>query len=305
MNIQMYRSSAAAMVAVSAAIFAAPFAARASFLGDLAANPNVVSSSPYATGGDLVLKLGEAEYVHIFTNTAAAATFTPAQALTARILVVGGGGPGDWGQKGWTGGGGAGGLVERSGVALEAGTDYAVTVGVGGDMQTSSARVSGSNSFFDSITAYGGGYGGGNGWGATKGGNGGSGGGAQYNEGVSGGSGTAGQGNAGGSIVVTSGKNMCGGGGGAGSAGPDITAANILGHGGDGREHEQEDDSVWHGRRRSVSFSGRRRPCRGRAFRFRGATRRNRGCFRSRCGSPRPCRPGRFRSGGRRTRPAS
>lgn len=215
-----------------------PVVAQASFLGDLATNANRVAASPCATGGDLVLKLGEAEYVHVFTNTASAGTFTPAQALTARVLVVGGGGPGDWGQKGWTGGGGAGGMVERSGIALEAGTDYAVTVGAGGDMRMSATRVSGSNSFFDSITAYGGGYGGGNGWGATKGGNGGSGGGAQYNEGVSGGSGTAGQGNAGGSIVVTSGKNMCGGGGGAGFAGADITAANILGHGGDGLESD-------------------------------------------------------------------
>ena len=215
-----------------------PALAQASFLGDLATNANRVAASPCATGGDLVLKLSEAEYVHVFTNTASAGTFTPAQALTARVLVVGGGGPGDWGQKGWTGGGGAGGMVERSGIALEAGTDYAVTVGAGGDMRMSATRVSGGNSAFGSITARGGGYGGGNGWGAAKGGDGGSGGGAQYNEGVSGGSGTDGQGNAGGAIVVSSGKSMCGGGGGAGFAGADITAANILGHGGDGLESD-------------------------------------------------------------------
>ena len=215
-----------------------PVVAQASFLGDLATNANRVAASPYATGGDVILKLGEAEYVHVFTNTASAGTFTPAQTLTARVLVVGGGGPGDWGQKGWTGGGGAGGMVERSGIALEAGTDYAVTVGAGGDMRMSATRVPGGNSAFASITASGGGYGGGNGWGATKGGDGGSGGGAQYKEGVSGGTGTDGQGNAGGAIVVSSGKNMCGGGGGAGFAGADITAANILGHGGDGLESD-------------------------------------------------------------------
>ncbi|MBO6120894.1 MAG: hypothetical protein J6Q49_03455, partial [Kiritimatiellae bacterium] len=106
MNIQKYRSSAAAMVAVSAAIFAAPFAAWASFLGDLAANPNVVSSSPYATGGDVILQLGADEYVHVFTNTAAAAAFTPTENLTAWVLVVGGGGSGG-SRRG--GGGGAGG----------------------------------------------------------------------------------------------------------------------------------------------------------------------------------------------------
>ena len=53
-----------------------PVVAQASFLGDLATNANRVASSPCATGGDLVLKLGEAEYVHVFTNTTAAAAFT-------------------------------------------------------------------------------------------------------------------------------------------------------------------------------------------------------------------------------------
>ena len=60
--------------------------ADASFLGDLAANANRVASSPYATGGDMVLHLqgsGYADYVHVFTNTASAGTFTPAQARAA------------------------------------------------------------------------------------------------------------------------------------------------------------------------------------------------------------------------------
>ena len=90
----------------------APMVAQASFLGDLATNANKVASSPYATGGDVILHLqgpGYADYVHVFTNTASAGTFTPAQALKARILVVGGGGSG--GGKDGSGGGHAGGFV--------------------------------------------------------------------------------------------------------------------------------------------------------------------------------------------------
>lgn len=159
MNIQKYRSSAAAMVAVSAAIFAAPFAAWASFLGDLAANPNVVSSSPYATGGDLVLKLGEAEYVHVFTNTASAGTFTPAQALTARILVVGGGGGG--GRYSYNACGGAGGGFVEDTLALAAGTDYVVAVGAGGEPGAISDGNAGKASSFGGTTLVAGGGAGG------------------------------------------------------------------------------------------------------------------------------------------------
>lgn len=35
----------------------APMVAQASFLGDIAANPAKVASSPYATGGDVILQL--------------------------------------------------------------------------------------------------------------------------------------------------------------------------------------------------------------------------------------------------------
>ena len=35
----------------------APMVAQASFLGDLATNANRVASSPYATGGDVILHL--------------------------------------------------------------------------------------------------------------------------------------------------------------------------------------------------------------------------------------------------------
>ena len=104
--------------------------AGAAFLDDLAANANRVASSPYATGGDVILKLGDTEYVHVFTNTASAGTFTPAQALTARILLVGGGGGGG-NKSNKPGGGGAGGMVEAAREALAADTAYAVTIGSG------------------------------------------------------------------------------------------------------------------------------------------------------------------------------
>ena len=51
----------------------APMVAQASFLGDIAANPAKVASSPYATGGDVILQLGEAEYV-IWRNAILIAT---------------------------------------------------------------------------------------------------------------------------------------------------------------------------------------------------------------------------------------
>ena len=66
----------------------APMVAQASFLGDIVASPAKVVSSPYATGGDIILALSANEYVHIFTNTAESATFAPSVDLKARILVV-------------------------------------------------------------------------------------------------------------------------------------------------------------------------------------------------------------------------
>ena len=109
-----------------------PVVAQASFLGDLATNANRVASSPYATGGDVILHLqgpGYADYVHVFTNTASAGAFTPSQALTARLLLVAGGGGG--GNKSNKPGGGAGGMIEVAREALSADTPYAVTIGSG------------------------------------------------------------------------------------------------------------------------------------------------------------------------------
>ncbi|MBQ2623629.1 MAG: fibronectin type III domain-containing protein [Kiritimatiellae bacterium] len=170
-----------------------PALAQASFLGDLAANPNVVSSSPYATGGDLVLKLGEAEYVHVFTNTAAAAAFTPAQALKARILVVGGGGSGGGANN--SGGGHAGGFVEGI-YALSANTDYTVKIGAGGAATTYylGTNAGKESSFGGNLISAGGGAGGRN-------------------------SGDNSTSNSGSPQLNAGGNANCGGGGGAGGAG--------------------------------------------------------------------------------------
>ena len=203
----------------------APMVAQASFLGDLATNANKVASSPYATGGDVILHLqgpGYADYVHVFTNTASSGAFTPSQALTARLLLVaGGGGGGNKSNK--PGGGGAGGMIEVAREALSADTPYAVTIGSGsvgtsqnkGTTAADSSFVGGSVSY----VAVGGGRGSDY---ATAGFmSGGSGGGAgSNNNAASGGAGTPGQGHDGGSVAqFSSGNGGAGGGGGAGAPG--------------------------------------------------------------------------------------
>ena len=107
-------------------------------LEDLSTNENLVATSPYASGGDVILKLGDNEYVHVFANAAAAARFVPSVNLTARVLVVGGGGgagcgfkPDTW-QFATGGGGGGGGVREYTGVTLAKSSAYTVTVGAGG-----------------------------------------------------------------------------------------------------------------------------------------------------------------------------
>lgn len=199
-----------------------PVVAQASFLGDLAANPNVVSSSPYATGGDVILQLGADEYVHVFTNTAAAAEFTPAQALNARLLLVaGGGGGGNKSNK--PGGGGAGGMVEVAREALSADTAYAVAVGAGSvGTSQNKGTTAGDSSFVGGSVSYVA-VGGGRGSDYATAGfmSGGSGGGAgSNNNAASGGAGTPGQGNDGGSVEKRATNNGGGsGGGGAGAPG--------------------------------------------------------------------------------------
>ncbi len=137
----------------------APMVAQASFLGDLAVNPAKVASSPYATGGDVILALSANEYVHIFTNTAAAATFTPAENLTAWVLVVGGGGGG--GRYSYNACGGAGGGFVEDTLALAAGTDYVVAVGAGGEPGAISDGNAGKASSFGGTTLVAGGGAGG------------------------------------------------------------------------------------------------------------------------------------------------
>ena len=202
-----------------------PALAQASFLGDLAANPNVVSSSPYATGGDVILHLqgvGYDDYVHVFTNTASAGAFTPSQALTARLLLVaGGGGGGNKSNK--PGGGGAGGMVEVAREALSADTAYAVAVGAGSvGTSQNKGTTAGDSSFVGGSVSYVA-VGGGRGSDYATAGfmSGGSGGGAgSNNNAASGGAGTPGQGNDGGSVEKRATNNGGGsGGGGAGAPG--------------------------------------------------------------------------------------
>ena len=107
---------------------------------------SVVAASPYATGGDLILKLGEKEYVHVFTNAAAAADFAVGEtALVGKVLLVGGGGGSGagWKPAGWNfctgGGGGGGGVATHDFLALYAGKTYTVTVGAGGEGGTTAA----------------------------------------------------------------------------------------------------------------------------------------------------------------------
>ena len=90
------------------------------FLEKLAADSHKVDSSPYAAGGDIILQLGEDEYVHVFTNAAVEETFTARQMLNARLLLIGGGGAGGGTAYYGSGGGGAGGMLEVDSFILAA-----------------------------------------------------------------------------------------------------------------------------------------------------------------------------------------
>lgn len=123
------------MKSIGAALLAialAPLLSKGAFLDDLAAKSNRTQESPFATGGDIILKISSREYVHIFTNVNTVSTFQLKERSIARILCVGGGGPGGRSQREVPGGGGgAGGFVEREDVNLAAGT-YSIVVGRGG-----------------------------------------------------------------------------------------------------------------------------------------------------------------------------
>ena len=151
----------------------------------------------------------------------------PATDYNVELLVVGGGGSGGTRltTNAGAGGGGAGGLIYYSSYPVSAGTKYSVTVGAGGNSQTSnnSNGNQGSPSVGFGLIAIGGGYGGAYATGAA-GGPGGSGGGGGRDVPSIGGSGTPGQGNSGGA-GQNSGGNGTGGGGGGGAAGGAGTGA--------------------------------------------------------------------------------
>jgi hypothetical protein len=159
--------------------------------------------------------LGSANY----NNDNTTYTWTPASAVTAKVLMVAGGGGGGNSDNinGGGGGGGAGGLVYNSSVSLSG----QKTITVGGPNST--VRGDGTGSTFTGLTsAVGGGKGAGAGGGA---GNGGSGGGAFRNG--TGGAGTEGQGYAGGDGNSSGGNDQGGsGGGGAGGGGAGANGAN-------------------------------------------------------------------------------
>lgn len=136
----------------------------------------------------------------------------PAQKTPAveYLVVAGGGGSGS------VGGGGGGGLL--AGIdPVPNGQTLLVTVGAGG-----ATNLTGSNSVFGAITAFGGGAA------STSAGAGGSGGGGNHSGVLAGGQAVAGQGNRGGTNI--SGTTYSGGGGGAGTVGLD----SISGGGGNG-----------------------------------------------------------------------
>ena len=68
----------------------APLLSKGAFLDDLAAKSNKTDESPFAKGGDIILKISSREYVHIFTNVNTESTFELTERSIARILCVGG-----------------------------------------------------------------------------------------------------------------------------------------------------------------------------------------------------------------------
>lgn len=208
------------------------------FLNNLAADVRVVDSSPYATGGDIILQLGENEYVHVFTNTVATQTFTALQMLNTRILLIGGGGAGGGTAYYGSGGGGAGGMLEVDSFIMAADSSYSLLVGAGcktiqnnGGLLNNGEDTVMSSSATVLYRAFGGGGGAGANA-AAKGGSGG--GGATSMSKPTGADGESGQGNEGG--TSESGKLWGGsGGGGAGGEGGAFDGSSGSGYGGAGK----------------------------------------------------------------------
>ena len=170
----------------------------------------------------------------------------------ASVLIVGGGGSGGSSatSSGGAGGGGGGGVLYNVALKLNTEAPYPITVGAGGSSVSGGSRgISGGNSSFANLVAYGGG-GGGAGSGASHAGlNGGSGGGAGYNIYAlsTPGAGISGQGSSGGQNGATEAASG-GGGGGAGGVGG-VAGINHVGqheggYGGAGRSIEIAGTSV-------------------------------------------------------------
>ena len=261
----------------------APLLSEGAFLDDLAAKSNRTQESPFATGGDIILKISSREYVHIFTNVNTVSTFQLNERSIARILCVGGGGPGGNYHTGYVlhgGGGGAGGFVEREDVKLAAGT-YSIVVGKGGvpsahsvvnDSGDESAVMRGET---DIVRAHGGGGGGSPySWSALGdyktdarcGRDGASGGGScswDYGDNKDGGKGGkavwGAEGNRGGLAkgAKEGGKNEYGaGGGGAGEVGYHNYDTTYPGKGGDGRSCDITGDELWYAGGGAGGFAG-------------------------------------------------
>jgi hypothetical protein len=143
------------------------FVANSTFsLYGIAAVGTTPAIAPKASGGNIIDYDGT-YWIHTFLTSG---TFTPQTGLTCDYLVLAGGGSGS------VGGGGAGGLRStvtatggngtlESAIALNNGTNYAITVGAGGTSIADALGSSGSNSSISgtglsTITATGGGAGG-------------------------------------------------------------------------------------------------------------------------------------------------
>ena len=237
------------------------------FLERLADDPRKVDTSPYATGGDIILQEGN-EYIHVFTNTVTAGTFSLTADKKARVLTVGGGGSGGSTYEGQSGGGGAGGVKYDPAYPLSADRTYEIHVGKAGvwttyDVDPNSpgysnvqeyqkafpTGVNGGESYLicdgqnHILPAGGGGYGQQFYWGSItvnsgssvgNGVNGGAGGGCGYGGFISGGTGGHRGSNKTGTNIMSG--SQSGGGGGAARDGTDLNESTgaIWGQGGDG-----------------------------------------------------------------------
>gem|GEM_PF-2546495 len=190
-------------------------------------------------------------YANIFTNAGSNAFIANFNG-NVEVLVVGGGG-GSGGNGG--GGGGAGGLIYSNAFPVVAGSNYAVTVGLGGagSVNSSVTGSSGSNSSFGSIISTGGGGGASRDNGGAPKAGGSSGGGANCVNGNSAGrtspaASPAGQGFIGGNGPATDGgvNGSGGGGGGAGAAGAVGSANGNGGNGGVGVQYDLVGSNVYY-----------------------------------------------------------